>query len=56
MKYEDYLYLAEFPDNSGLDPIFEEDYFQNLDLDSELDQFIDEIDIDGMHDLHGGQT
>ena len=53
MDYEDYLHFSEYADNTGLDPILEEDYFQNLELDSELDHFIDEIDIDGMHDLYG---
>lgn len=54
MDYEDYLNFSEFSEHAGLDPILEDDCFQNLDLDSELDRFIDEIELDGMHDLYGG--
>lgn len=54
MDYEDYLQFSEYAENTGLDPMSEEEYIQNLELDSEIDQYIDEIDFDGMHDLYGG--
>jgi hypothetical protein len=51
MHNSDQFYLSKFSQNSDYDSFFEEDYFQDIDLDPELTQFMDMPDFDGKDEL-----
>ena len=52
MYNSDKLYLSKFSHPSDEDPLFEGDYFQDNELDREIDQFFDMTDLDEADDLH----
>ena len=53
MKHPEFNDFSYFSGDMDFDPAFEEDYFQDFDLDKELNLFLDETDFDGMDDFYG---
>ena len=51
MHNSDQFYLSKFSQNSDYDPFFEEEFFQDIELDGELNQFMDLPDLDGTDEL-----
>ncbi len=51
MHSSDKINLSEFSQYSDYDPFFEEDYFQDIELDDELNQFLDMTDVDDPGDI-----
>lgn len=50
MYESDRVYLSKFSQTDDNDPYFEEDYFQDLELDGEFNQLLDVTDLDGTDD------
>ena len=46
MHNSDKIHLASISQYADYDPFFEEEYFQDLELDGELNQFLDLTDLD----------
>ena len=51
MDNSDKINLSKFSQYSDYDPFFEEDYFQDIELDGELNQFMDMTDLDEPEDM-----
>jgi len=51
MYNSDKLYIAKFSHPYDEDPLFEGDYFQDIEVDGEFDQFLDMTDLDEADDL-----
>lgn len=50
MYDSDRFYLSKFSQAADQDSYFEEDYFQDLELDGEFNQLLDVTDLDGTDD------
>ena len=46
MHNSDKIHLSKFSQYSDHDPFFEEDYIHDIELDGELNQFLDMTDLD----------
>jgi hypothetical protein len=53
MHNSDKIHLSKFSQYSDHDPFFEEDYFHDIELDGELNQFLDMTDLDEPEDIFG---
>ena len=51
MHDSDQFYLSQFSQTSDGDSFFEEDYFQDIELDGELTHLLDMTDLDGTDEL-----
>jgi hypothetical protein len=51
MHNSDKIFLSNFSQNSDFDPFFEEEYFQDIELDGELSRFMDMTDVDETYDF-----
>jgi hypothetical protein len=51
MHNSDKIYLSKFSYQSDFDPLLNEDCFQDIELDGELNQFMDMTDLDEPGDI-----